>query len=113
MVEADFNSAVTVADYVLPSTKAVTQTDANRGFQTFKCTVDVGISMTCSKLQLWPAASYSGGFRFENGNRVEAYYYDFAQAGTPRWTKNRTFFLEGATTLVAIASAFTAMLMTF
>ena len=29
--------------------------------------------MQCTKLQLWPAASYSGGFRFESGKKVETH----------------------------------------
>ena len=69
--------------------------------------------MKCWKLQLWPDAAYSNGFRFEKGNRVEAYYYDFQQTGVARWRKNRSFFLEGATTLVAVASALTATLLAF
>jgi len=79
MVEADFVSAIdSSAEYVLPSAKAVTQTDGNRGFESFKCNdaADLaGFVMKCSKLQLWPAASYSGGYRFEKDGYVEAYYY--------------------------------------
>merc|ERR1719491_2344070 len=109
MVEAEFNTAVTTSDYTLPANKKVTQTIQNKGFTTFKCTLEAqanGPEMSCYKLQLWPAAAYSGGFRFEKGNRVEAYLYDFAQPTfVNRWRNNRTFFLEGATTLLAVTTA--------
>lgn len=112
MVESEFNTAVTTSDYILPTNKLVTQTTANKGFTTFKCSMTAqadGAEMLCYKLQLWPAAAYSGGFRFEKGNRVEAYLYDYAQpTQVNRWRMNRTFFLEGATTLLAFTSALTA-----
>ena len=41
MVEADFETAVTVSEYVLPSTKIVAQTSANIGFETFSCAYNV------------------------------------------------------------------------
>jgi len=69
--------------------------------------------MKCWKLQLWPSASYANGYRFESGKRAEAYYYDYAQTGAARWRQNRTFFLQGATALAAVASALTASLLTF
>merc|ERR1712228_120627 len=106
MVEADFVTAVENAEYVLPSAKKVTQTNDNLGFENFKCsTIVADDHFGCSKLQLWPAASYSGGFRFESEKRVEAYYYDLQQTGSVRWKKNRSFFLEGATGLVYSAVA--------
>ena len=115
MVEADFVSAIdSSVDYLVPSSKLVTQTNSNIGFETFKCEVQVDTWMKCAKLQPWPAASYSGGYRFENGNRAEAYYYDFQATGSARWLNNRTFFLEGAlSSLVTFATAFTALVMTF
>ena len=79
MVAADFTTAVTTSDYVLPAAKQVTQTATNKGFTSFKCSLTADPILSCSKLQLWPAAAYSGGFRFEKGKRVEAYLYDFAQ----------------------------------
>lgn len=118
MVESEFNTAVTASDYTLPASKKVTQTTTNKGFTTFKCSMVAqsdGAELSCYKLQLWPAAAYSGGFRFEKGNRVEAYMYDFAQPTfVNRWRANRTFFLEGATTLLALTSVMTtAALMAF
>ena len=63
--------------------------------------------MQCTKLQLWPAASYSGGFRFEGGKKVEAYYYDNSSVITSseRWQKNQVFFLNGATTIATVAAS--------
>ena len=76
MVEADFVTATEVSEYILPAGKVVTETVSNVGFETFSCTIQANEWMKCNKMQLWPAASYSGGFRFEGGNRVEAYYFD-------------------------------------
>jgi len=96
MVEADFVSAVENAEFVLPSAKLVSDSaTTNLGFERFNCELSspVGSWMKCWKLQLWPDAAYSNGFRFEKGKRAEAYYYDFAQTGAARWKQNRSFFL--------------------
>ena len=109
MVEADFETAVTVSEYVLPSTKIVAQTTANKGFETFSCAYNVDQDMTCTKLQLWPAASYSGGMRFEKDKKVEAYFYDYSASGVDRWLSNQVFFLTGATSLTAAAVSLAAL----
>ena len=103
MVEADFETATTVSEYNLPSPKIVAKTSANEGFETFLCDHAVDSYMKCNKLQLWPAASYSGGFRFEKDRKVEAYFYDVTQTGIERWRANNVFFLTGATSLAAAA----------
>jgi len=85
MVEADFVTAVENTNFVLPSAKLVSDSaTTNLGFERFNCELSnpVGSWMKCWKLQLWPDAAYSNGFRFEKGKRVEAYYYDFAQPET-------------------------------
>jgi len=47
------------------------------GFQRFQCSTFVDDKeFICDKFQLWPAASYLGGFRFESGNLVKGYFYD-------------------------------------
>ena len=65
--------------------------------------------MKCNKLQLWPAASYSGGFRVEKDRKGEAYFYDVSQTGIDRWRANNVFFLTGATSLAAAAGVLAVM----
>ena len=114
MVDADFiDGQSSTNSYALPENSVELQTDGNKGFSTFKCEHSVDVSLKCSKLQYWPASSYSEGFRFEKGNRVEAYYYDFKQDGLAKWKNNRSFFLEGANNLVYGMGALAAMLVTF
>ena len=57
-----FSSALTTNDATIPANKKVTQTIANKGFSTFKCTYaaqSAGPEISCSKLQYWPSAGYS------------------------------------------------------
>ena len=69
LVEADFVEALDNTN-TLPTTPE-SMTATNKGFSTFKCDEDELTNnniLSCAKLQYWPAASYSEGFRFEKGN---------------------------------------------
>ena len=112
MTEAEFVTATTVAEYILPTGK-VDNALSKEGFENFKCEIADNVSMKCNKMQLWPAASYSGGFRFESKKFVEAYYYDFQEDGIKRWKKNRKFFLTGASELVVAAASLAAFALAF
>jgi hypothetical protein len=59
------------------------------GFQRFQCSTFVADSnFVCDKFQLWPAASYLGGFRFENKMLAKGYFYNIGLTGKKRWSLN-------------------------
>ena len=57
------------------------------GFQYFDCEFDSGntYKFTCGHFQMRPAASFTGGFRFERGNLARFMYYDPGQSNQLKW----------------------------
>ena len=70
------SSTFTVKD---PATSA----DTLIGFEYFQCIKSTPTSFigTCSHFQMRPAASYTGGFRFEKGNLARALFFDPGNTG--------------------------------
>jgi hypothetical protein len=69
------------------------------GFQRFQCSTFVADGkFICDKFQLWPAASYLGGFRFESEELVKGYFYDISKTAKAKWELN-IVELAGATQL--------------
>jgi hypothetical protein len=115
ITNSQFN--VCLADpYDISSGLMVPTNDSNlSGFQRFQCetfTADTGF--VCDKFELWPAATYNGGFRFEKGNMAKGYFYDAGQTGYARWTMNimmlqsamNSFVYSSISALLAIAFLF-------
>lgn len=89
IANSQFN--IILADpYEISAGLAVVANDSNlEGFQRFMCSTSIADSQyVCDKYQLWPAASYLGGFRFEKGFLANAYFYDLGKTGIKRWNKN-------------------------
>ena len=87
------NSQFTTAlsdPYEIASNLMVGATQSNiLGFHRFKCfTFIPDQSFICDKYQLWPAASYLGGFRFENKKLAKGYFYNIGLTGKKRWQLN-------------------------
>ena len=47
-----------------------------------------------------PAATFTGGFRFENGNMARALYFDPGLTGNLKWDDANFFTLTGGVSLV-------------
>ena len=59
------------------------------GFHRFKCSTFVAdTNFICDKFQLWPSASYLGGFRFEKKMLAKGYFYNIGLTGKRRWQLN-------------------------
>ena len=103
------NSQFTTAlsdPYEISSNLLVQATQSNiLGFQRFKCsTFNADQNFICDKFQLWPAASYLGGFRFENKMLAKGYFYNIGLTGKKRWSLN-ILQLSGAMSGVLYSSA--------
>jgi hypothetical protein len=74
-----------LSTYTLASTYAVStpaqSSSSLLGFEYFDCEFDSGSTtkFTCGHFQMRPAASFTGGFRFEKGNLGRFMYYDPGQ----------------------------------
>ena len=115
LTDAQFEASL-ATPYQIESVLLVDDTaESDPQFEIFECTwVTANTESTCTKLQMRPAASYTGGFRFEAENMVTGFLYDPQLTARAKWVDAEVeltgslFNYSLSTGLLASALAFIA-----